>query len=147
MGAQAQLDIFIDKYAPAAAAMARGLLARMGARLPGATMLVYDNYNALVIGFGATAKPSQAVLSLAVYPRHVSLCFLYGKGLPDPHRLLQGSGSRVRHIRLAGVETLDDPRVDALIDEAVAASEPPFDPASEPRLIIQSISAKQRPRR
>ena len=147
MDAQAQLDTFIDKYASDTAALSRALLARMQARLPGATRLVYDNYNALVIGFGATAKPSQAVLSLAVFPRHVTLCFLHGKGLPDPHGLLQGAGSRVRHIRLAGVETLDDPRVDALIGAAVAASEPPFDPAGEGRLVIRSVSAKQRPRR
>lgn len=147
MDAQAQLDGFIDKYAPETAALARSALARVEKRLPGAVRIVYDNYNALVIGFAASEKPSRAILSLAVYPRWVTLFFLTGVDLPDPHGLLQGSGSQVRSVRLAGVETLDDPRVDDLIAEAVARSDPPLDPAAEPRLIIRSESAKQRPRR
>ena len=145
--AQAQLDGFLDKYAPGTAALARGLLARLTARLPGATRLVYDNYNALVIGFAGSDRPSRAILSLAVYPRWVTLFFLSGVDLPDPHRLLQGSGSRVRSIRLAEVAALDDPRVDDLIAQALARADPPLDSDAEPRLIIRSVSAKQRPRR
>jgi len=146
MDTQAQLDGFIDKYAPGTAAQARSALAKMKARLPGATLLVYDNYNALVIGFAASERPARAILSLAVYPRWVTLFFLTGTDLPDPHRLLQGSGSRVRSVRLAGVETLDDPRVDDLIAAAVERSDPPLDRDAEPRLIIRSVSARQRPR-
>ena len=145
--ARARLETFIDKYAPATAALARALLARMEARLPGATTIVYDNYNALAIGFGATDKPSRAVLSLAVYPNWVRLFFLQGAGLADPHGLLEGSGSRVRSVRLPAPESLDDPRLDALIAQAAARSEPPFDPGAEPRLIVKSVSAKQRARR
>ena len=145
--AQARLDGFIDKYAPEVAASMRTLLGRMKARLPGAQMLVYDNYNALVIAFGATDKPSQAVLSLAAYPRYVSLFFVWGKDLPDPDGLLQGGGNQVRSIPLLSLEALDDPRVDALIAAAVARSRPPFDPTEPQRLMIRSISAKQRRRR
>jgi hypothetical protein len=119
----------------------------MRARLPGATILVFDNYNALAIGFAPGDKSSQAVLSLAVYPRWVNLFFLFGAGLPDPHGLLKGSGSRVRHVRCFDETPLDDPRIAALISEAVARAEPPFDPAAEQRLIIKSALAKQRPRR
>lgn len=146
--ARARLEAFIDKYAPDTAALTRVLVERMKARLPGAVLMVYDNYNALVIGFGATDKPTRAVLSLAVFPRHVTLCFIWGKSLPDPHGLLKGEGSQVRNLRLDnGVATLDDPKVDALIGEAIARSEPPFDADAPQRLIIKSVSAKQRPRR
>jgi hypothetical protein len=144
---QARISGFIDKYAPGIAALTRTLLARMEARLPGAVVMVYDNYNALVFGYGAIDKPSRAVLSLAVFRDHVTLCFLQGKGLSDPHGLLKGEGNQVRHIRLAGPETLDDPRVEALLTEAVGRSEPPFDPEGPQRLIVRSVSAKQRPRR
>jgi hypothetical protein len=109
--------------------------------------MVYDNYNSLAIGFAPDGKPSHATVSLAVFPRWVTLCFLFGKGLPDPHNLLNGEGSRVRHIRLHEEEALDDPNILALIEEAVARAEPPFDPAAEQPLVIKSISAKQRPRR
>jgi len=145
--AQAQLDGFIDKFDPQVAALARALLARMRSRLPGATILVYDNYNALAIGFAPTDRASQAMLSLAVYPRWVNLFFLQGAGLPDPHGLLKGSGSRVRHVRCLDEAVLDDPRIEALIAEALARSEPPLDPSARQRLIIKSALAKQRPRR
>jgi hypothetical protein len=119
----------------------------MKRRVPGATIMVYDNYNALAIGFGPNDRAGQAVLSLAVMPRWVTLCFLRGVGLPDPHGLLNGSGNQVRHLRLHSPEAFDDPRVQALITAALDRCEPPIDPAGPQRLIIKSISAKQRPRR
>ena len=145
--AKRQLDSFIDKFTPEVAALARALLERMKARLPGAQVLVYDNYNALAIGFCRNDKAGQAILSLAVMPQWVTLCFLWGKHLADPHKLLRGEGSRVRHVRLHEAEALDDPRIEALIAETLATTEWPLDPAEPQRLIIKSVSAKQRPRR
>lgn len=145
--ARRQLDSFIDKFTPEVAALARALLAKMQARLPGAQTMVYDNYNALAIGFGRNDRAGEAILSLAVMPRWVTLCFLWGKGLADPHGLLKGDGSRVRHVRLLTPEAFDEPPIQVLIAEALAASEWPIDPAAPQRLIIKSISAKQRPRR
>jgi hypothetical protein len=145
--AQTHLDSFIDKYTPEVAALARELLDKMKVRLPGATIMVYDNYNTLAIGFGPSDKAGHAILSLAVMPRWVTLCFLYGVGLRDPHALLNGSGSRVRHIRLHTAQAFDDSRIQDLLGQAVKRAEPPIDGTGEQRLIIKSISAKQRPRR
>jgi hypothetical protein len=145
--AQRQLDSFIDKFTPEVAELTRVLLAKMKARIPGATILVYDNYNALAIGFGPSEKTSHAILSIAVYPRWPSLFFLQGAGLPDPHGLLQGSGSRVRHIRMPTAEAFDNPRVQALIAEALERADVPIDPAAPQRLIIKSVSPNQRRRR
>src|SRR3954453_20292210 len=98
MDPQRQLDEFIDKFRPDVAALTRALLTKMMARVPGAVIMVYDNYNALAIGFGPTEKAGQAILSLAVMPRWVTLCFLRGVGLPDAQGLLKGSGNQVRHL-------------------------------------------------
>ena len=94
----------------------------MKARIPGAAILVYDNYNALAIGFGPNEKAGQVILSLAVMPRWVTLCFVWGVRLSDPHKLLKGSGSRVRNVRLFASDALDDPRIEALIAEERKAS-------------------------
>lgn len=96
-----QLATFLAKSSPAVAAFARAALRQLRRRLPGAIELVYDNYNALAIGFGPSEKASAVICSIAVYPRWVTLFFLHGAHLPDPKRLLRGEGSRVRHIRLA----------------------------------------------
>ena len=144
---EAQLDGFLGKFTPEVEAQARAALGRMRARLPGACELVYDNYNALAIAFGANEKMAGVVFSIAVYPRWVSLFFARGRELPDPQNLLQGTGNTMRHIVLKDIGLFDTSGVEALIAEALALAAPPIDPAQERRLIIRSISAKQRSRR
>jgi hypothetical protein len=142
-----QLASFIAKFTPEVAALARSILAAMRARYPTAIKLVYDNYNALAIGFGPSEKTSQAIFSVAVFPRWVSLFFLQGKQLPDPEGILQGSGNVARNIRLPSAGRLDELSVKNLMQEATARAAVPFSAHGAPRLIIKSISAKQRPRR
>jgi hypothetical protein len=141
-----QLAGFIARYDPAVARLARAARSRMRARLPTAIELVYDNYNALAIGFGPSDRASEAIFSLALYPRWVSLFFLQGAGLPDPHRLLRGSGSRARHIVLEQPSDLDRPAVTALISAALYNAKVPMPRSGRGRLVIKSISAKRRSR-
>jgi Domain of unknown function (DU1801) len=142
-----QLAAFLARFDPAIARQARAALAGVRARLPGATELVYDNYNALAIGFGASERAGDAFISVAVYPRWVSIFFFPGVGLPDPAKLLTGSGSTVRHLKLRGGLTIDSPAVKALIAAAHARAKTPVDPRSPRRVVIKSISARQKPRR
>jgi hypothetical protein len=143
-----QLDGFIAKFDPAIAAVTKKVLAAMRKRLPGALELVYDNYNALAVGFAPTERPSDVIFSIAVFPKWVSLFLFGGPKLKDPKKLLKGSGNTVRHIVLKdGVGTLDDPDVKALMDQCLKLADPALDPKQKYRLIIKSISAKQRPRR
>ena len=144
---QTQLAGFIAKYTPEIGAEARQALAKMRARLPGAIEMVYDNYNALVVGFGSTERPSEAIFSIVLFPRWVTLCFLQGAKLSDPEKLLKGKGTRVRHISLANGGDLDKPAVRDLITRALESAAKPISGTGKRRLIIKSISAKQRPRR
>lgn len=147
MDAHSRLDAFIDRYTPEVAALTRGAIARLQVRIPGATILVYDYYNALAIGWSPDDRTRHGVLSLALYPRWVNLCFLRGVDLADPHRLLVGSGSLLRTIRLCDAAQIDDPRVAALVDAAIASSDPPFDAKVPGALIIKGVSPNRRPRR
>jgi hypothetical protein len=142
-----QLAEFLAKYTPEICAQAKQVLAKMRSRLPGAVELVYDNYNALAIAFGPSERTSGAIFSIALYPRWISLFFVHGGELPDPQKLLQGSGKAIRHIVLEDAKTLDKPAVRALMDQALKAAAKPLDRKSPNRIVIKSISAKQRPRR
>jgi hypothetical protein len=142
-----QLDSFLAKYNPEIASLARRALAIMRKRLPGSLEMVYDNYNALVIGFVPNERPSDAIFSIVLYPKYVTLFFLQGAGLSDPHGRLSGSGNFARHVRLDSAATLDDPEIVSLINAALNHAKVPLDPKQPHRLIIKSISAKQRPRR
>jgi hypothetical protein len=147
MSPEEQLDGFLAKFTPAVETQARAALERMRARIPGAVQLVYDNYNALAIAFGANETLSGVVFSIAVYPRWVSLFFSRGPQLDDPLKLLKGAGNTVRHIVLEDVEAIASDAVEALIAQALARADPPIDPALPGRLVIKSVSAKQRSRR
>jgi hypothetical protein len=142
-----QLAGFIARYTPEIGDMARAALAKMRARLPGAIELVYDNYNALAIGFSPTERTSDVIFSIALYPRWVSLFFFHGADLPDPQKLLKGSGKQVRHIVLKSAADLDKPAVKALMNRALERSAKTLDSANRGRIVIKSISARQRPRR
>ena len=136
---------FLAKFTPQVAAQLRASRRKVRALVPRGYELVFDNYNALVFGFSPTPKNSEAVLSLAVYPSWVTLFFLWGRTLSDPHHLLEGSGKQVRSVRLASPAQLDSAPVRALIRQALGAA--PFATAPKLSTVIKSVSAAQRPRR
>jgi hypothetical protein len=145
--AEARLARFMARFDPAVCAVARKARAVLRRRIPAAFELVYDNYNALVIGFGPTERASDAMVSLALYPRWVTLFFLDGAALRDPLGLLSGSGTRVRSIRLTTAEVLDTPGVRALLAATLAEADRALPARGRGRLFIKSISRKQRARR
>ncbi len=82
--AKAQLDSFMAKFTPEIAAHAKATLREMRKLYPTALELVYDNYNALAIGFAPSDRASEGIFSIALYPRWVTLFFLQGAALPIP---------------------------------------------------------------
>jgi hypothetical protein len=146
--AQQQLDAFLQKYSPEIAKLGRQAITHMRKRLPGAFCPVYDNYNALAVGFGEEQKISKLPLSIALYPRWATLFLMYGAALPDPHGLMEGKGARIRSVRLTeGMATLKSDPVDQLISAAVMHAGWKLNPKAKGELVIKSISPKQRPRR
>ena len=142
-----QLEGFIDKFDSKNAALIRSVRKALRKRLPTAHELVYDNYNFFVIGYSSTERPSDCIVSIAAAANGVGLAFYHGASLPDPHKLLLGSGSQNRFIRLPSAATLARPEVEELITAAIAQGEAPLPASGKGKLIIRSISEKQRPRR
>jgi len=148
VGAEDDLRRFIAAFEPAVASVAREAVDELRARYPAANVLVYDNYNALAIGFAPTERASDAIFSIAVYPRSANLIFFqHGHELPDPARLLQGTGKTTRHLVLRSAADLDTPEVRALMADNLALAATPFPATGMGMLIVKSVSAKQRPRR
>jgi hypothetical protein len=142
-----QIAAFLARYSEAIAtqtALARDFLAGY---FPRGYELVYDNYNALAFGFGPSERAGQVIVSIAAYPRWVTLFFLHGAQLPDPEGLLQGTGRRVRSVRLVPLSVLHSAPVEALLRAAIAPSEQALAAAPSLRSIVKSVSPSQRPRR
>ena len=129
------------------AKLIRECRAAMRKRFSTANEMVYDNYNFLVIAYCNTERPSDCLMSLAANAKGIGLHFLYGAALPDPHGILQGSGSQNRFVRLESAASLNSAPVRELLAAASARADPPFPPSGRGKLIVRSISAKQRPRK
>src|ERR1700679_3970803 len=140
-----QLDGFIAKFSSEIAAMTQAVLKKMRKRYPAAQVLVYDNYNALAIGFAPGEKTGEAIFSIAVYPKWVSLFFLQAKGVPDPERLLKGSGNVAKHLVLTSPDDLEIPAIAAMMDAALKVAKTPFAEMRGGRLIIRPGPGKERP--
>ena len=142
-----QLAAFIAKFDPAVAKLIRSVRAALRKWLPTAIEQVYDNYNFLAIGFCTTERTSDCIVSLAAAANGVSLSFYYGATLPDPDKILLGSGNQNRFLRLTSAATLAEPAVEKLLQTAIAQAKAPLPKTGRGYTIIKSVSAKQRPRR
>lgn len=142
-----QIAGFIAKFDPAIAKQIRACRTVLRKRFPTANEIVYDNYNFFVIGYCSTLRSSDCIASLVANSKGVGLSFYWGSTLPDPHKILLGSGTQNRFVRLPTPKTLSDPKVSALIDAAVAQGKVPLAIGKRGVSIVKSVSAKQRPRR
>lgn len=142
-----QLRSFIDKFELKHQTLIRAVRKELRKRFPTASELAYDNYNFFVIGYSPTVRPSDCIVSMAAGANGVGLCFIGGASLPDPKRILLGSGNQTRFIRLPAVDVLRHPEVEELVAAAVANAKTPLPASGCGKLIIKSVSAKQRPRR
>lgn len=118
----------------------------MRALIPGAIELVYDNYNALVFAFSTTEQQAGIICSVALYPKWVNLFFMHGSSLKDPEGLLARSGNRIKHVRLSDRTVIKRPGVRDLIVQARSMASGADALSGRGRILIKSISKKQRPR-
>ena len=144
---QSQVSAFIAKFAPDIASRFRKARSEVRALFPRGYELVYDNYNAFGCGYSTTAKSSGVVVSVVAYPKWVTLFFLYGVKLSDPDGILQGSGSRIRSVRLDSPALLKSKAVRTLLRQAIAQFKAEFQAAPKLSTHIKSVVTKQLPRR
>jgi hypothetical protein len=142
-----RIESFVAEYTPAIAEQLRDARQRLRAHFPRGVEMVFDNYNALVFGIGPTDRTRESFISIAGYPKWVTLFFLNGADLDDPQGLLEGDGKQVRGIRLKTPADLDAPAVAALIAQAVAPHREALAAAAPLSTVIKMEVARQRPRR
>lgn len=86
---------------------------------PESNELLYHTH-ALTAVFSVSDKLGDAFCMIPIYGKHLNLGFNKGTLLPDPHRLLTGTGNLIRHIDVHGPEDYRNTKVEELIVEAVA---------------------------
>jgi hypothetical protein len=145
--AEAQLRSLIAGFAPAQQRIIGATRRWLRKRLPTAHEIAYEYSNSLVISYSPNERGYEGVFAIRASANGVRFYFNRGKGLPDPAKLLQGSGNQTRWIQLEGASTLALPAVAHLIDEAIARNRVPFARTGRGPVVIRSESAKQSRRR
>jgi hypothetical protein len=116
-------------------------------RFPTANELAYDYSHALVIGYSPADRGIDAIVAVRACATGVSLYFSQGPQLPDPKRLLRGSGKQTRFIQLEAASQLAHLDVEALIAAAIDQARVPLPSKGKGSLIIKSDGAEKPPRR
>ncbi len=144
---EAQLRSLIEKFDPKDQKLIRSVRSAVRKRLPSANELVYDYNTFFVISYSSTERPTDAVIATAARPDGLRLYLMQGPQLPDPKKLLEGSGKQTRYIRLETARQLAHPDVEALIAAAIDQARAPLPSGGRGRLVIRTFGPKKRPRR
>lgn len=142
----AVLRSFIDRFEPKERTRIRSVRTALRKRFPTANELAYDYGSFIVIAYSPTDGPSEAIFSISARVTGVSLYFNWAKALPDPKKLLRGSGKQVRFVALDSASRLADPDIDALVAAALAHAPVPFPASGKGRLIIRTADGKRQTR-
>ena len=62
-----------------------------------------------------TFESNGPMCMLMVGKKHVTFEFLRGTSLPDPEKLLKGTGKNLRHVKLRSLEDLQNPALTKLL--------------------------------
>src|SRR5215475_15095744 len=110
---------FLTPYEPAIQKLALDVRTYLLSLEPRATETIYDAYNAVAIGYSFTGRLKECYCHVAVYSSHVNLGFNRGADLDDPKKILQGTGSQVRHVTIHDNSALAGPYLKSLVRAAI----------------------------
>ena len=144
---EAELRSFINRFDPKAQKLFRLVRTVLRKRFPTVNELAYDYPDSVVISYSPTNRGIEAIVAIAARADGVFLYLSHGPRLPDPKKLLQGSGKQTRFIQIDAASQLGHPDVEALIVAAIDHATVPVPSEGKGQLIIQSSASKRRPGR
>ena len=132
----------IDKFGAAHRRLIEAVRRALRKRLPTAHELVYEYRDSFVISYSPNEHGYEGVLAIRASAKGVRLYFNWGKELPDPAKLLRGSG-QTRWIELEDATALARPEMAHMIDQAIARNRVPFAQTGRGPMTIRSAAAKR----
>ena len=117
-----QLVSVQSKAVKALAKQARALILEV---MPGVIESVWDHQGTCSYGTGPK-KMSEHFCWFTFAKEHLSFGFYYGAELDDPEGMLEGTGKRMRHVKIRAPEDLRSPALRALVEVATTHGVPPL---------------------
>jgi hypothetical protein len=106
---------------------------------PDANELIYDNYNALAIGWSPTDKVGHTFCSIAIgrTSNNVHFGFYWGSEISDQNKILLGNGAQYRYILVKNKSDFPEEYIKKLLKEAFANS---LAKVKDPKLIMKGAT-------
>ncbi|MFM9840576.1 MAG: hypothetical protein ACKVOQ_20075 [Cyclobacteriaceae bacterium] len=116
------------------------------AQYPDSNELIYDNYNALVIAFGLSDKAPDVFCGIAVYANYVNFGFLRGSEIPDPDKILNGTGSLYRKLSVKDKKEFPRTAIKKLMKAAYANAQSRLKEKQtlKGKMMVKSVSIKKK---
>lgn len=90
---------------------------------PNTNELIYDNYNAVAVGWSPTDRVGHTFCSIAVGSnKYVHFGFYRGSQIADPEKMLLGKGNQYRYITVNNKDDFPKTYIKKLLKEAYANS-------------------------
>ena len=117
VGNQGSFEDVVSEATPEVREIAYAIRVLLAEVMPNITEVPWGHQK--IAGYGVGPKKmSEHFCYIGPMKNHVNLGFMYGAELPDPEGLLEGSGKRLRHIKIRSVETVQQPAIRKLIEAA-----------------------------
>lgn len=113
-----EIDRFLEGYAPDIRDLTHEVRALIASVTPDADEYLKLGWKVIWYGFGPK-MPAQFAVVMPT-KKHVGLGFAHGRELPDAKRRLEGTGRRMRHVKLRTEADVADPAIAALLRAQVA---------------------------
>jgi hypothetical protein len=114
---------------------------------PDSNELIYDNYNALAVGFSLTDKAGDVFCSFAVYSKYVNFGFNRGSEINDTENKLSGDGSLYRYLTVKDIKDFPEAYIKKLSKQAYINSLARLKEGKQSlkgKTIVKLISTKKR---
>jgi hypothetical protein len=116
---------------------------------PDCNELIYDNYNALAIGWSPTDRVGHTFCSVAVgrTSHNIHFGFYWGAEISDPDKILLGAGNQYRYVLVKDKNDFPKAYIKKLVKEAYANSFAKIKDKKQimkAKTIVKSISQKKR---
>lgn len=108
----------IDDLFPTTPEAVRAILAQVRRLVRGVVPEATETLYHGALGYGLTPSGFDRILYVAPQNGYVNLGFFFGAGVSDPLGLLEGSGKRMRHIKLRTVLAAQNPALIPMVQEA-----------------------------
>lgn len=118
----AGFDKILQRNAPEVVATAHALRAAVEAAMPDVVEQI-DFGNGL-LAFGRSRAMRDLVFAIIPHKSHVNLQLADGVDLPNPDGLIEGTGKRIRHVKIRSAETAGSAAVRGVIDAQVQFRRP-----------------------